>query len=106
MEAIAERLASVEGLYFPGAIHQGTPLEASRRKSDLFDLLSRDASIFLGTNPTSLLPLFLFCFVYPCTSVIFVQLVLELVIVFGTVPPILSGRRYQLMDCVILFLTW
>ncbi|KAJ4776669.1 Coiled-coil domain-containing protein 97 [Rhynchospora pubera] len=47
MEAIAERLASVEGLYFPGAIRQETPFDDSRRKSVLLDLLLRDASIFL-----------------------------------------------------------
>ncbi|XP_008802522.1 coiled-coil domain-containing protein 97 [Phoenix dactylifera] len=46
MEGIANRLASIEGLYFPGAIRRQTP-DASQRKSALLDLLSRDAPIFL-----------------------------------------------------------
>lgn len=77
MEVIAERLASVEGLYFPGAIHQEAPFDTSRRKSALFDLLSRDASIFLGTNSTSLL---LFCFTCtPLQECKFIELFWKLV---------------------------
>ncbi|KAG1359231.1 coiled-coil domain-containing protein 97 [Cocos nucifera] len=56
MEGITNRLASIEGLYFPGAIHRQTP-EPSQRKSTLLDLLSRDASIFLGlVSPSPLFP--------------------------------------------------
>ncbi|XP_073106128.1 uncharacterized protein [Elaeis guineensis] len=46
MEGITNRLASIEGLYFPGAIHRQAP-DSSQRKSALLDLLSRDAPIFL-----------------------------------------------------------
>ncbi|PKU85682.1 coiled-coil domain-containing protein 97 [Dendrobium catenatum] len=46
MEGIAERLATMDGLYFPGGI-VSPPLDASQRKAALFDLISRDAPIFL-----------------------------------------------------------
>ncbi|KAG1359229.1 putative coiled-coil domain-containing protein 97 [Cocos nucifera] len=46
IEGITSRLASMEGLYFPGAIHRQAP-DPSQRKTALLDLLSRDAPIFL-----------------------------------------------------------
>ncbi|KAL0920778.1 hypothetical protein M5K25_009945 [Dendrobium thyrsiflorum] len=46
MEGIAERLAAMDSLYFPGGI-RSPPLDASQRKAALFDLISRDAPIFL-----------------------------------------------------------
>ncbi|KAJ3672531.1 hypothetical protein LUZ60_007252 [Juncus effusus] len=57
MEGITERLASIEGLYFPGAVRsEPPPFEPSRRKSALFDLLSRDAPIFLERYGSVLTP--------------------------------------------------
>lgn len=47
MEGISGRLASLDGLYFPGAMHREIS-DSAQRKSALLDLLSRDASIFLG----------------------------------------------------------
>ncbi|CAL9071529.1 unnamed protein product [Musa textilis] len=55
MEGISERLASVDGLYFPCAMHREAP-DHAQRKSALLDLLSRDAPIFLeryGSELTS-----------------------------------------------------
>ncbi|WOL12964.1 Coiled-coil domain-containing protein [Canna indica] len=46
MEDISERLASLDGLYFPGAMQRAVP-DPAQRKSALLDLLSRDAPIFL-----------------------------------------------------------
>ncbi|KAG0474269.1 hypothetical protein HPP92_013955 [Vanilla planifolia] len=46
MEGITERLAALDGLYFPGSIRSGT-LDSSQRKTALFDLLARDVPIFL-----------------------------------------------------------
>ncbi|XP_072976906.1 uncharacterized protein [Typha angustifolia] len=53
MDDITERLSSIEGLYFPGAIHREAP-DPSHRKSALLDLLSRDAPIFLERYGTEL----------------------------------------------------
>ncbi|KAK8964858.1 hypothetical protein KSP40_PGU007012 [Platanthera guangdongensis] len=46
MEEIAERLSTIDGLYFPGGIRSQTP-DASQRKETLLGLLSRDVPIFL-----------------------------------------------------------
>lgn len=48
MESISERLSSMEGLYFPRALHSNT-VNPSQRKAILLDLLSRDVTVFLGT---------------------------------------------------------
>ncbi|XP_074565798.1 uncharacterized protein LOC141822254 [Curcuma longa] len=55
MDGISERLASLDGLYFPGAMHRETP-DPAQRKSALLDLLSRDASIFLERYGAELTP--------------------------------------------------
>lgn len=49
MEAMAERLSSLENLYFPRAI-QHSAITPSQRKSILLDLLSRDTAVFLGLH--------------------------------------------------------
>ncbi|PKA46131.1 hypothetical protein AXF42_Ash015422 [Apostasia shenzhenica] len=46
MDGISERLATIDGLYFPGGMC-GQTLDPSQRRSALLDLLSRDAPIFL-----------------------------------------------------------
>lgn len=47
-EGISERLSHMEGLYFPRSVGDDAS-NPSHRKSILFDLLSRDAAVFLGT---------------------------------------------------------
>ncbi|BFG31227.1 hypothetical protein CerSpe_175020 [Prunus speciosa] len=46
MESISERLSSMEGLYFPRALHSNT-VNPSQRKAILLDLLCRDVAVFL-----------------------------------------------------------
>lgn len=46
-ESIAERLSSLENLYFPRAFHSSAA-DPSQRKSILLNLLSRDVAVFLG----------------------------------------------------------
>lgn len=46
-ESITERLSRLDNLYFPRALQCSTR-SPSERKSILFDLLSRDAAVFLG----------------------------------------------------------
>ncbi|PKI38136.1 hypothetical protein CRG98_041501, partial [Punica granatum] len=45
-ENIAERLSSLENLYFPRALHSSAS-DPSQRKSIFLDLLSRDVAVFL-----------------------------------------------------------